>query len=271
MKTSNLLFILLCLPLLSLLMSCSEDDMSVQDNLTLEGTEWLKTKLVSVDCGSTIGTSTDFTCTSSDCSSLFFFEGASYEKIVVANSTLFNRGQYDLTATTLQTNIFGANETFDYTISGNILELKQMDNSSGCEFITEYRGREVSDPEQFIQDLLAVNRPLEGTIWLESSAITTECDNPADSGNTACNSGDCDQLILSDGVVTINIFENDLQTGIVTGTYTLDGSRVTFEFDESSGRQGFTANFQIENNQLALVYADDLTGCVTVEIYVGFG
>lgn len=266
----KILPIQLFLTLLFFTISCSDDAEEVI-NLPFEGTEWLKTELRSLDCGSTLGTSTGFSCTQSNCSSIFFFDSESFEIELIDNVRSFNRAQYDVAPTSLRTDVFGAEEVFEYTISGNILQLKQRDDSSGCEFITEYRGRTVSDPQEFIQDLLTINQPLEGTVWIEGTIITTECDNPLESGSNSCDSGDCEQLIMNDGTVIINVFENDQQLNNIIGTYTVSGGRINFDFDENSVRQSFSANFQIESSQLVLTYADEESGCDTVKIYTSLG
>jgi hypothetical protein len=110
--------------------------------------------------------------------------------------------------------------------------------------------------------------PLEGTVWVTTSFVATNCNDPGDNEpqtSVSCTSTDCETLIMQNGNFAVTTVSGG-QTEIMTGTYTISGNvlSVTMVFDSQS--VSFDITYMIVGNVLTFDFTDP-DGCDIVQVF----
>lgn len=263
-KLKQVVTLSLLVGVLIALNACSDDDEIV--TLPLEGTLWTLTSTNTNSCtDDSANEESTIPCTSEDCITIFFFDNQGVRSIISNGTSEVATSNYLISSTTLTTDLFGLNTSYEISIVGNVLTLTTSNDFTGCITQNSYSGRAVSNAAEFIQELLVVNPPLEETVWFENNTVKTECTNSNESGNFGCIGRDCNQLTFIDGEVELLDFQDGSIVNIITGTYEINGMRMVLNL--SSRPDELNVSFRIENGELALLYPDPISGCDTIETF----
>lgn len=109
---------------------------------------------------------------------------------------------------------------------------------------------------------------LEGTVWVETSYASTNCDDPADneSGTSSCTSNECYTILLSGGVFTNTEIEGGV-TETTTGSYTITGNTIKVSITIDGITATVDITFSISGNTLTITFDDPFDNCKNTVTY----